>query len=446
MKRGRAVVNGLVCLALFAATVCAAHGAITVKGTLLAPASDNSPVKLQTAAGPFSFNADAATRVLRGQLGKQLRAATLRELAPGDHIVAIVNQNGLAPSVKAFYSRTQGTLSKMQGGKLVFREGKAVVLSAKAQVVLPNGKIGKPADLKPGAFLICRTNPVTNQAWTVVAASLAAKPVVTVSRAAPGKPVIRSISYVSDDPLEPGDTITVQMSGTPGGQATCEISGLIPRTPMKEVFTGSYTVTVTVPDGKIATNSPLIGKLVLKGANAEPVQAAKLVTVALTKVAPMVSTIGTLPSAAPPVPVEATEPTPEPAATPAPVPAKDSEPVPVAETAPVVEPTQPPAPVILTQPADRMRIERAILVRGTAEPDSTVHITVIYTNGLAGLLNLSGTVASQDLAVGKNGEFTMGPLPLEGPLATKGLRFKVEAWYPDSAGEAARATVIGARS
>ena len=442
MKRGMAVVNGLVCLALFAATVCAAHGAVTVKGTLLAPASDNSPIKIQTATGPYSFKADAATKVARGQLGKQLRAATLRELAPGDHIVAIVNQNGLAPSIKAFYSRTQGTLAKTQGSKLVFKEGKAVAMSARAQVVLPNGKIGKPADLKPGSFLICRTNPVTNQAWTIVATSIAAKPVVTVSRSAPGKPVIRSISYVSDDPLEPGDVITVQMSGTAGGKATCEIKDLIPPTPMKEVFKGSYTVTVTVPDGKIAHNSPLIGKLAVKGAQAQPVQAARLVTVSVTKVAAMVSTVGTPPPGTSPPPVEATEPTPEPATTPAPT----LEAAPEAATPPVVEPTQPPAPVALTEPSDGVRIERAILVRGTAEPDSTVHVTVSYTNGLAGLLNLSGTVASQDLAVGNNGEFKMGPLPLEGPLATKGLRFKIEAWYPDSPGDAARAMVIGARS
>lgn len=444
MKRGKAVVNGLVCLALLAATVCAAYGAITVKGTLLTPASTNTPIKIRTATGPYSFNADAATVVLRGQLGKPLRAVMLRELAPGDHIVAVVNQNGIAPSIKAFYSKTQGTLSKMQGDKLVFKEGKAVVLSDKAQVVLPNGKIGKPAHLTPGTFLICRINPVTNRAWTVVAASIAAKPVVTVSRTAPGKPVIRSVAYVADDPLEPGDTMTIQMSGTPGGHATCEIRDVISQTPMKEVFAGSYTVTITVPDGKIVHNSPLIGKLTVKGAAAEPVQAAKLVTVAMSKVAPMISTVGTPPPGMPAIPVEAAKPAAEPAVTPAPTP--KPEPAPAVTTPPVVEPTRPPAPVALTQPADGMKIERAIIIRGSAEPESTVHVTVTYTNGLAGLLNLSGMVASQDLAVGKNGKFKMGPLPLEGPLATKGLRFMVKAWYPGVAGEAARVTVIGART
>ena len=41
----------------------------------------------------------------------------------------------------------------------------------------------------------------------------------------------------------------------------------------------------------------------------------------------------------------------------------------------------------------------------------------------------------------------MGPIPLEGPLATKGLVFTVEACYPDSAGQGiATVSFFGDRS
>jgi hypothetical protein len=104
---------------------------------------------------------------------------------------------------------------------------------------------------------------------------------------------------------------------------------------------------------------------------------------------------------------------------------------------PIVQPTTPApkettaAKVILTNPPDGAKITRALLVRGTADPDSKVLVKVTYTNGLSGLLKLAGEVVSQSVAVGKNGEFRVGPIALEGPLATEGLKFTIKAYYPD---------------
>ena len=78
-------------------------------------------------------------------------------------------------------------------------------------------------------------------------------------------------------------------------------------------------------------------------------------------------------------------------------------------------------------------IRHVILVEGSAEAGSTVRVVVTYSNGLAGLLKLSGDVASQDLAVGKNGRYKLGPIALDGPLATSGLKFTIKAFYPDRA-------------
>ena len=103
--------------------------------------------------------------------------------------------------------------------------------------------------------------------------------------------------------------------------------------------------------------------------------------------------------------------------------------------------------VTLTCPPDGAKIEKALLVRGVADPDSKVRVTVTYTNGLAGILKLAGLAASQDVAVGNDGKFRMGPLPLEGPLATKGLYFTVKAYYPDREDHGtATVRVIGERS
>ena len=73
-------------------------------------------------------------------------------------------------------------------------------------------------------------------------------------------------------------------------------------------------------------------------------------------------------------------------------------------------------------------------------------MTVTYNNGKAGILKLAGLAASEDLAVGNDGTFRMGPLPLEGPLATKGLVFTIKAYYPDRKDHgAAMVRVVGSR-
>ncbi|MHB9037056.1 MAG: hypothetical protein ACYC64_10325, partial [Armatimonadota bacterium] len=59
----------------------------------------------------------------------------------------------------------------------------------------------------------------------------------------------------------------------------------------------------------------------------------------------------------------------------------------------------------------------------------------------------AGEVASQMVAVGKNGEFRMGPIALEGPLATQGLEFTIKAYYTDREDHGtAMVKVIGARN
>ena len=50
------------------------------------------------------------------------------------------------------------------------------------------------------------------------------------------------------------------------------------------------------------------------------------------------------------------------------------------------------------------------------------------------------------IAAGPDGEFKMGPIPLEGPLATKGLVFTVKASYPDTAEQGTVVSVFGDRS
>lgn len=435
----------------------------TYKGTVLSVSGSGESIRLQTGETVTMMSPGAGAKIMRGQVGKDVVPVPLTDFAPGDHVVAVVDQNGKANSIKAFYGRVQGVFARLEQGKLVLDNERIVALSPEAQIVLADGKIGKASELAAGSMVVCRVNPVTNEAWTVVSAM----PVNGGSNARPGggtsestTPIreqakIKSLTYSLANPAKPGDLLTVDMSGTPGGKAVFEVKGLLESTAMKEISPGDYRAVAPIPKGRSIANAPLIARLKANGTDAPPVQASRLITVAGdTASEKHADAPAPTPAPKPPAPTPAqankvaanTPPPPAPGkseaiATLQPAKATGSASSDKKETAATASPK-----IVITDPESGSTIHRLILVKGKAEPDAKVQVTITYNNGKTGLLKLSGQVASQLVAVGKNGEFRMGPIALEGPLATKGLRFTIKAYYPDKDDHAtATAVVVGDR-
>lgn len=425
------------CVLVFC-VVDTAFGAIqTVKGTLLYIANDASIIGVSLEDRSLLIKPSPKAKILRGQVGKDMRSVELREFALGDTVIAVVDDNGSASSLKALFGIVKGTFSKLQSNALMLKDGRSVRLHSDARVLLADGHAGTASDLKKGDLLLCRLNPLDNQAWMVLVVTLAdpvttpVKPVVipqpVIKTPVPAvvnieKPIIKSIKYSCSAPVKAGDKITVDVTGTPGGKAAFEIKHLIALTPMKETSLGSYQAVVTVPKGKTVQNAAIVGYLNINNVKASPVQASALISVgvqpkfAAVNIQPVVIT----------VPTQI-----EPKATITKVAGSVS----TTATAPqvVITPENKPEPqkIILTMPFDGAQIKRALQIKGIAEPESKVMTEITYTNGLMGLLKLSGRVASQLIAVGKNGEFKLGPILLEGPLATQGLEFTIKTYYPD---------------
>ena len=246
---------------------------------------------------------------------------------------------------------------------------------------------------------------------------------------------INSVTFSAPVPLKGGDIITVDMAGTRGAKAAFAVKGLFSVVKMTELSPGSYHGSVAVPKNKTVRNAPLVGYLGVGDVHAAPVQASRLVTVGLDQ---------PLPNKVPPLgfvktqqPAKISEAKPQPAPEKKPQassPAPAAQPIQVSQPKKVEEPKL--AKIVLTNPPDGTVIRRVILVRGTAEPGASVRVTITYSNGMTGLLKLAGDVASENVSVGKNGEFRMGPIALDGPLATNGLKFAIKAYYADRADHA----------
>lgn len=436
------------------------HAEQTVTGTALSASHDRLVISSDDGRS-LTVTPEQGAVIMRGQVGKQMRAASLLDFAPGDRIVAVVKQDGTAASIKGFYAIVRGTVRSVSGQTIELDDGSKVRLRQGTEVVFGEGRLGKPTELQPGTLILCRLNPASQEAWTVVATGPPPSSTGTVPAPAQ-KPVITALKYTGPSPLRVRDWIRVDMEGTPGGRAVFQVKGLIPLTQMKEIEPGKYRASVMIPGGKPVTDAPLIARLSVNGVESEPVQAARLFNIpavppaaAVTAKAPIVETPERMPVPEPlPKPSVENRPAAEPQPAPQPEPEPEAvspEQKPEPPAAAAAEKPQPEAPktnaaVAIVTPSEGERIKRAIIVRGTAEPDSQVLVTVSYTNCQSGVLNISGKVVSQLVAVNDKGQFAMGPIPLEGPLATRGLVFTIEAAYPDTGGaKPVAVTVFGDR-
>ena len=276
----------------------------------------------------------------------------------------------------------------------------------------------------------CRMNPIAFAALCLI--FLVGRVAVCLDSTAPTstKPMINSVTYSPSTDLRSGDSITVEVSGTPGGGASFEIQHYVPLTAMNESAPGIYWREFRLPRRGVK-DATVVAYLTLGNAKAAPVQAGKLLTVTAEPEALTARPLA--PDTAPGLSVTTR----------------------ATQTAqsisrPVVAPLQPPITVVkvtdttkrpeqareldkvlIKTPRDGATLRTAILVTGKASPGSKLAVSITYNNGLSGLMKLSGQVASQVIAVGEDGSFRMGPFPLEGALATKGLRFTVKAYYAD---------------
>jgi len=422
-----------------------------IKGTALASPAGSDSVRIREGDKTQTVKRGRNTKITRGQIGREMRDVPLRDIAEGDLVIAQI-ENGQTVSIKAYYGIVRGVLARTLSSSLILKDGRTVAFGPDCQFMLPNGKLGKAADIAPGNIIICRVNPTSGEAWTIVAAEAASSAQPASPTPSAAAPKITSVTFSAPSPLQPDNLITVDMAGTPGAKATFEIKGLIPRTAMREVSPGAYHAEARVPKGKSVRNAAVIGSLVIGDHRAPSMQAARLVSVG-DEPRPHITSLPPL-GVSKPAQLSATKPEYDTPAQPAERP--DSEqiaaPAPKPAPAPAVHIEQrkpePPAParIVVTTPPDGSKIKRALLVRGTADPDSSVRITITYSNGLSGILKLAGEVASETVAVGKDGMFRMGPVPLEGSLATDGLQFMIKAYYINRTDHgSAVVRVIGAR-
>ncbi|MEI6914670.1 MAG: stalk domain-containing protein, partial [Armatimonadota bacterium] len=197
------------------------------------------------------------------------------------------------------------------------------------------------------------------------------------------KDIITAVGVIGGENPQPGDVITVGVTGVPGAAASFSIGASGTKIPLTEVSAGRYKGTYTVRRGEDISGQPVVATLKTKDGQVFTQQA---------------------------------------------------------ENKLGGQAVAPPAPVI-TSPVDRGKVQSSLVIAGTAQRGSKVRLSVDYVRTVFGVLGLNGTLAEQVVDVDQNGKFVTKAIDLSS-VKGKNTEFTITATAENIQGEVSEPAVV----
>jgi hypothetical protein len=189
--------------------------------------------------------------------------------------------------------------------------------------------------------------------------------------------LIESITHDTEGALSAGDVVTVQVKGRPGGRATFSISGVASSVAMTETTAGDYVGRYTVKRGDQQLRAEIAAILKMPSGEQQTLSASAPLRIV---------------------------------------------------TRELVAPT-------ITSPGPEEAITSPLVVTGRGEPGAKVIVEIIYNARALGLLPVSGTAATCEVAVGPDGTFKTEPLALRLPRGASRVAYELRVSPVDAEGE-----------
>lgn len=247
---------------------------IQTSGTVSAVDLNSSPPSITVTSGTsvrtISINSSARVSI-KDVVANTVGAGVLENVHVGDHVDILVNKDGSVARVITAYASHSGIIAASAGNSVVLGDG-YVITPTSATTILLNGEPVTIGELKVADSITVRYNVNTSETRQIIAFRK-----VPPTQAPPGGTAITSIEFSPNRPFRAGDTVTLSMSGTPGGRATYDIGTYFTDLPMREQSSGMYRATYKIPQGANFSAVSIFGHLSVGGAKApRAVSAAQL--------------------------------------------------------------------------------------------------------------------------------------------------------------------------
>lgn len=190
----------------------------------------------------------------------------LGDIRPGDFTRIYMDRQGHVERVEDEFGSYTGRIAAATTNEFVLADGHVIEPTRTTQIYL-DGRTASLADLTVGDLVTVRYNVESNEVRTILVSR------AETQASQPGAPSIASLALDTDRPLQPGDSVTVTMHGTPNGAATFDIGSYVTSVAMADSGNGVYVGTYQIPKGANFSDVPIIGHLRVGDANASDVTA-----------------------------------------------------------------------------------------------------------------------------------------------------------------------------
>jgi len=240
----------------------------TIDGTVTEVDAQAEPpqVRLQAGGLYYTITIPAGTAIqFRDTRGATAGTGAIAQVKPGDALIVTMDAAGHLAAVADIFAGTSGTIAAISAQNLVLTNGKVVIADGSATTVELDGQPAHLADLRAGDLVTVRSNPRTGKVREIVALTpggLTAS-AGTNAGSASGTAALK-IDRIGDNAqsaMRAGQTLTVTADGTPGAQATFDLSNIFVDNPMRETNPGHYQGEFEVQVGANLIDAPILVRL-----------------------------------------------------------------------------------------------------------------------------------------------------------------------------------------
>ncbi|MBV8727729.1 MAG: copper amine oxidase N-terminal domain-containing protein [Candidatus Eremiobacteraeota bacterium] len=191
---------------------------------------------------------------------------SLESVHVGDYAKISVRKDGSVDRVIDSFASSHGRIAAINGNTILLNDGQVIVPTGVTALSL-NGEGARTTDLQVGDAVDVRYNLETSEIREIIASRKAPTGMV-----AAGSVEIESIEPSLSRPLRQGDSFSITMHATPGGQARFDVGAYFTGLAMTESSPGVYTGRYTIPRGANFASAPIFGHLNVHGTEAPRAQ------------------------------------------------------------------------------------------------------------------------------------------------------------------------------
>lgn len=239
-------------------------------GTVIQIVPNPAAIVLETTeqgSGIVAITVETATVITRSATDAAPLPALFADIHVGDYAKASLVRGNVAASLILSYGQATGKVLAIANNTLFLDSGTAYGLSNQARLLNQKGATIPLSAITAGSPAVIKFQPQSRVVWEV---QLTQPETV----AAPtGKPQIQTVGLLNNKLyFRRGDTMDLQVTGTPGGQATATLGKLVNGLPLPEVQAGTYRARYTVPEVPDQIGMVIAANLTVAGVAADTVR------------------------------------------------------------------------------------------------------------------------------------------------------------------------------